>query len=179
MNSIVSDQQYIDELSIMMKRQRALTALNIATAIKSINPAAKLDEIRKVVDVSQHALLEASRNAYGTTTAEVCKFKPLLSVDMLNPATSVPVSYFLASGKLADAFSNAVTRINGAMIQTPIYGYIDQNGHQILAVSGRGNAKGDAKLRLRGSVDIRKMSGYKEVSLEEIPFDRIRILIRN
>lgn len=179
MNSIVKDQQYIDELSVMMKRQRALSALNIAMAIKSVNPSAKLDEIKKIVDVSHTALLDAARYNYGMTTAELCKSRPLISVDLINSATSVPTTYFVANGKLADAFANAVSRINGAMIQVPIYGFIDHNGHHILAATGRGNSTGSAKLRLRGSVDITKIQGYTEIKLSEIPLDRIEILIRN
>ena len=179
MNSIVKDQQYIDELSVMMKRQRALTALNIAMAIKSVNPSAKLDEIKKIVDVSHSALLDAARFNYGMATAELCKTRPLVSVDLINSATSIPVNYFVANGKLADAFANAVARINGAMIQVPIYGFIDRNGHHILAVTGRGNATGSAKLRLRGSTDITKIPGYTEITLSDIPLDRIEILIRN
>lgn len=179
MNSIVQDQQYIDELSVMMKRQRALTALNVAMAIKSVNPSAKLDEIKKIVDVSHSALLDAARFNYGMTTAELCKTRPLISVDLINSATSIPTTYFVASGKLADAFVNAVARINGAMIKVPIYGFIDNNGHHILAATGRGNATGRAKLRLRGSTDITKFQGYKKIELSDIPIDQIEILIRN
>lgn len=179
MNSNVQDQQYIDELSIMMKRQRALSALNVTMAIKSINPSAKLDEIRKILDVGQHMMLEASRRIYGLNTAELCKTKPLISVDLLNGASSVPKVYFIATGKLAGAFEAAVARINGAMVRTPIYGYIDHNGHHILAVSGRGNSTGDAKLRMRGSVDITKIEGFKEIEFKDIPLDRLEILIRN
>ena len=65
------------------------------------------------------------------------------------------------------------------MIQVPIYGFIDRNGHHILAVTGRGNATGSAKLRLRGSTDITKIPGYTEIALSDIPLDRIEILIRN
>ena len=179
MNSNVQDQQYIDELAVMMKRQRALTALNVAMSIKNVNPSAKLDDIRKILDVSQQGLLNAARFNYGATPAELCKVRPLIAVDLLNGITSIPLKYFVATGKLAAAFEAAVARINGAMIRTPIYGYIDHNGHHILAASGCGNSKGDAKLRLRGSVDISTIDGFKEITLSELPMDRIEILIRN
>ena len=177
--SINHYEDFVAELSVMMRRQHALSALHSLIAIKTLNPSAKIADIAKIVDVPLYTLQTTAKKHYGVKLSELVRGRNHIAIEMLTPKAGTPEKFFKADGKLADTLEWVIMTQNGALVQKPMWGYIDNNNNLVIAISGRSNSKGNAKIQMRNVFDITKMEGYNQISISDIPYDRLEILVRN
>lgn len=174
MNAVVDN----NELKQYMSLQHDFNALCAAVALKNVNPALSVAAICSAVDVSQHRLQLICKRHYGCTLSELFKDTAIKFEIWHRPTISKPVEFFKAEDQLLRAYQNTVMRMHGANIKAEVYGFIDQNGNQQIAITANGNAKGHAKLSMKGNLDIKTLPGYVKVDVTDIPANCLTILCR-
>lgn len=166
------------ELKQLMDRQHVVNALCAAVALKNVNPALSVNAVCVAVDVSQARLQAVCKHMHGCTLGELFKASTIKFDIDLPPIQSRPVEFFQAKDQLLRAYQNTIMRMHGANIKPEVYGFIDQNGNQQIAITANGNARGHAKLAMKGHLDIKTIPGYTKVNVTDIPANCLTILCR-